>query len=465
MHKEDTDEDVTRTADYKTFDSFIDAVQYYAVNNTIVVASFDITYVSMALNLFLTSFRKFNIKNHLFVASDRLGCAELLSHDAHCIQYMNLSISKNPSYFDQPDYNEKACIKPKIVLDCLKAGFHVLLVDVDIIFLKNPLPFISNYSDCDFVTQTDPLSKEENSGFYLVKASSSGMKLFTKIVEMINGTSRGDQDYVNDALHELEESIKIHRLSPEIYQLGKMFFNKGRRAFAGDNPCINCIIVHNNYIVSLEAKIYRFKEYGMWSVDIGGYYSDKTRKYIKYGNPIDFGAREEFGCNNTMEEVSLKTALIIGHILNRTVIMPRFHCGRKIHICHFGFRFSVRSFELHLPVLETYRENVFLEHPLVPESTKKSVSEMFVFDNPIWQTLTRNAKNQTTNVKVMKTEQYNISDSDIKRWFGSETSQVLQFYSLYNEIFCEDSELSHFYDTLNDAIQASNPMQFRQDDI
>ena len=159
---------------------------------------------------------------------------------------------------------------------------------------------------------------------------------------MINGTSRDDQNYVNDALHDLGESIKIQCLSPELYQLGSVFFTEGRRAFAGDNPCTDCIIVHNNYIVSLEAKIYRFKEYGMWSVDIGGYYSDKTRKYIKYGNPIDFGAREEFGCNNTMEEVSLKTALIIGHILNRTVIMPRFHCGKKIHICHFGFRFSVR---------------------------------------------------------------------------------------------------------------------------
>ncbi|KAK2167065.1 hypothetical protein LSH36_32g10003 [Paralvinella palmiformis] len=301
-HKEDTDEDITRTADYKTFDSFIDAVQYYAVNNTIVVASFDITYVSMALNLFLTSFRKFNINNHLFVASDHLGCAELLSHDAHCIQYMNLSISKSPSYFYEPDYNIKACIKPKIVLDCLKAGFDVLLVDVDIIFLKNPLPFISNYSDCDFITQIDPYFGDINSGFYLVKASSSGLELFTKIVEMINGTSKGDQEYVNDALHELGESIKIQRLSPELYQLGSVFFTEGNRAFAGDNPCTDCIIVHNNYIVSLEAKIYRFKEYGMWSVDIGDYYSDKTRKYIKYGNPIDFGAREEFGCNNTMEE-------------------------------------------------------------------------------------------------------------------------------------------------------------------
>ncbi|KAK2167064.1 hypothetical protein LSH36_32g10004 [Paralvinella palmiformis] len=401
----------------------------------------------------------------------RLGRIENFESDGdfglgiEMLKYMNLSISKNPSYFYETDYNIKACIKPKIVLDCLKTGFDVLLVDLDIVFLKNPLPFISNYSDCDFITQDDPFSRDINSGFYLVKASSSGVKLFTRTVEMINGTSRADQEYVNDALRELGESIKIQCLSPELYQLGSVFFTEGRRAFAGDNPCTDCIIVHNNYIVSLEAKIYRFKEYGMWSVDIGGYYSDKTRKYIKYGNPIDFGAREEFGCSNAMEEVSLKTALIIGHILNRTVIMPRFHCDGKIHICHFGFRFYVRRLELYLPVLETYRENVFLEHPLVPESTKKSVSEMFVFDNPIWQTLTRNDKNQTTNVKVMKTEQYNISDSDIKRWFGSESSQVLQFYSLYHEIFCEDSELRHFQNTIKNAIETANVVQSGQPHI
>ena len=457
-----------RNGNNDTVYRLVEAIHLYAVNGTIVIASFDITYVSMALNLFLTSFKAFNITNHLFVASDHLGCLELLSRGAHCVQYANISIGSGPSYFNQRDYNVKACVKPRIVLDCLEAGFDVLLVDLDIVFLKNPLPSIQECKDCDFVAQIDPDAAEINSGFYLVRHTTSGLTLFRNVVERIANHPRGDQEYVNEALRDFNGTIKIQRLPPDLFPLGNSFFQFGRRQFAGDNPCGECIIVHNNYIVSLQAKIYRFKEYGMWAVDLDGYYSDRTRKYITYGNPIDFYTHDDYKDIDTesMELSSLKNALIIGRILNRTVIMPKFHCYRRsnkrVKMCHFGCRFSVRRFELFLPVLDTYRESVFLEHSLVPESTKKSVSRSYVIDGPVWQMLSRIDRNQTIGVRVLKAEGDSVSEDDVRGWFASEPSRVLNFHSLYIKVVCEDGAFRNYSNTVTDALEPSTVMQFTQ---
>ena len=464
---EDNHVENKRHGNNATFYGLPEAVHHCAASGIIVIASFDVTYVEMALNLYLTSLKAFNITNHLFVASDDLGCEELISHGAHCVQYTNISITSKPSYFNQPDYNKKTCIKPRIVLDCLEAGFDVLLVDLDIVFLKNPLPAVNECKDCDFIAQIDPRGGRINSGFYLVRHTAAGVTLFKNVVKRITNPPKGDQIYLNKVLKDCNGTIKIQRLSPDLFPLGNRFFRDGNRLFVGDNPCKECIIVHNNYIISLEAKIYRFKEYGMWAVDLNGYYSDRTRKYISYGNPIDFYADGDYRNNDTevMELTSLKNALIIGRILNRTVIMPKFHCYNRLEgvsLCHFGYRFFVRRFELLLPVLETYRESVFLEHSLVPKNTKKSVSQSYVIDGPVWQTLSRIDRNQTNGVTVLTPEEDNIPEKDIRRWFASEPSRVLNFHSLYDKIVCEDVNIRYYNSRLENALLASDVLQSKQ---
>ena len=90
--------------------------------------------------------------------------------------------------------------------------------------------------------------------------------------------------------------------------------------FAQNNPCIECILVHNYWIVSYNNKVYRFKELLLWQVDTDGYYSNKNAKYIIYENTQDFGVSQ-----TKKEELNaLKTAFILGHILNRIVILPKF---------------------------------------------------------------------------------------------------------------------------------------------
>ena len=56
------------------------------------------------------------------------------------------------------------------------------------------------------------------------------------------------------------------------YLCGVDYFEKGNRVFPSKEHCTDCMVVHNNWIVSREAKIYRFKEHFMWMYDKDSYY-------------------------------------------------------------------------------------------------------------------------------------------------------------------------------------------------
>ncbi|KAK2140425.1 hypothetical protein LSH36_1357g00009 [Paralvinella palmiformis] len=298
-----------------------------------------------------------------------------------------------------------------------------------------------------------------------------GIRLFDHIVKMITSKPVNDQVYMNRAVRKLGKKIKIRYLPGELFQLGNVFFTKGHRIFIGDNPCNECVLVHNNYIVSLEAKIYRFKEYGLWEVDGHGYYSDSDRKYISYDNPIEFNNKGKYKgfATEKMELMSLKAAFVIGRILNRTVILPKFHChGAKGYnplpgqMCHFGTHYSMRKFESYLPALTTYREHVFLEHPMVPKMINESKSEPFLIDGPVWQHPDGGVSNHPDSLNVLKPKGDRVLSTEVRKWFASKSARILVFHSLYNEFDSDNKEVSDMLDILSKAIKNTDFMQLHQ---
>ena len=69
--------------------------------------------------------------------------------------------------------------------------------------------------------------------------------------------------------------MKILTLDKYRYACGAQYFEDGGRKFPQRDECKNrnapkCRwVVHNNWIVSYEAEVYRFKEHLMWSYDKG----------------------------------------------------------------------------------------------------------------------------------------------------------------------------------------------------
>ena len=136
-----------------------------------------------------------------------------------------------------------------------------------------------------------------------------------------------DQDAIKQItdVMQADGDLTIKVLNQELFPNGVSYFDDGCRMFGDGNWCHDCVIVHNNDILSYSNKVYRFKEHFMWVMDTNGYYSSEKAEYLTFENTLNFSIDKEM---KQVEIQSLKTALLIGHILNRILILPTFHCPK-----------------------------------------------------------------------------------------------------------------------------------------
>jgi len=265
---------------------------------------------------------------------------------------------------------------------------------------------------------------EFNSGFVIVRPSALSLQLYRKMRQLTATTSnRGinDQEALNNALKLMKDHSEHGRvlrtkiLDKEQFVCGKNYFERSGRLFPFDSSSASSnkpIVVHNNYIVSKEAKIYRFREHLMWLYDGDNqYYSSETRNYLTYIN-VNPRSSSSTAKNVVQRELSaLKTALAVGHLLNRVVILPRFHFGDDDdRQCPLNFHVHIKTFDSVFSGL--YRESSFLRHPKVPDSVKQGVKDLQF----------RLHDNQSSNILV--------SGTDVMRLFGTESAKVIHLTDL-----------------------------------
>ena len=194
--------------------------------------------------------------------------------------------------------------------------------------------------------------------------------------------------------------------------------------------------MHNNHYFTKSGKIHRFKETGLWVVEKNQYYSNKTEKCIRCSNPIDFV------CDKNMTLIQEKHALVtdmtVGTVLNRIVILPKFHChGRgneacqkSVDRCAFNSRFHVETFDKLFD--RKYRESVFLSHPKVPNVVKQSVSPKIKITDVFGEEHSKKSMNRSNRFWT----------KDVKQWLEKgpmSNYSVLDFDSLYFKLHHDDS--------------------------
>ncbi|ELT98190.1 hypothetical protein CAPTEDRAFT_212399 [Capitella teleta] len=408
-----------------------DILRKRAIDNIIILVCVDSGYSRMAMNLYYTSFHKLSINNYLFMGTDDQICATLQKQGFACYTYQESPIHDSVSNWGTVEFSRKTHHKTKVTLDALLLGYTVLLVDVDIIFFHNPFPYLI-CKRCDIQIQND--MTEGNSGFYLARPTTASITLHQKAynASLLPGALSNQKvlDRIMERMSQ-EHELVMQTLPKKQFPNGEVYFEEGRRMFANDNPCNDCVIVHNNWMLTGAAKELRFKESGLWQVDTNGYYSDPNNKYILYHNPEDFGPQVTL----EVETKALKAALVLGQVLNRTVILPRFHCygciygacKNKHERCAFGTFYKVADFDKSFS--GAYRESSFLEHPLVPHDIKTSLSPEFFIS-------TKSNLQPKTPGKVHLRKPINghtPSPSEIRLWFKNLSKyHILQFHSLYD---------------------------------
>ena len=420
----------------KSYRTYEEALRERAHKNVVYLLPVDFSYQSMALNAYLTSLARFSISNYLFVGMDNTTCPALQNQHIACFPFVQTSLvidGNIASVYGTVSFKRKTHIKTKLALDALELGLTVILMDVDIAFLRDPMPFLK-CAGCDMMIQSDVYAV--NSGFYLAYPTPASLKLHQRAWQLATsplGSQKSNQKILNGLIKEMKMTKKLHIkvLNSHLFAPGLIYFDQKKRRFYFDNAQHKEVLVHNNWIYTSAAKMYRFKEQLLWKVDTNGYYTDTTRKYIYFGNPLLFD-----DCSETVdaETSSLKAALAMGYILNRTVILPTFTCCRP-HIasaakmnngCPLHFNYKVAVFDQAFG--GQYREHVFLHNELVPNKYKKKV-ETFIIANGM------HATNVHSDVTVKTPAgSKGATEEELVRWFKKNLQPVLTFHSLYGAV-------------------------------
>lgn len=421
--------------DRKSTLAFREAVQRaVGCDRTVFLSTVDTAYVTMAANLYMTSFSPFNI-NYLFVGTDRGACRLLRVQvpAVACVTYFADADGNKSSNWGSANFRRKTHYKTKIILEALRMGLTVVIVDLDIVFFRNPLPFMTCVS-CDVQIQSDVY--EGNSGFYMARPTNASVELHDRAMRLGATNPRlSNQKALGQTIGVMRRRrrIRLSTLDRKQFPCGVKYYEDMGVMFAGDVTCDDCVIVHNNWIVSQEAKIYRFKETGMWQVDAGGYYTDPDRKYLAYGNPLDFGRDATLG----EERDALRAALFLGALLNRTVILPAFHCHgcgygackNRERRCALNTFFRIASFDQEFSGL--YREHVFLLHAKVPDSVKRNQSGEVLVCSGCLPSMIVGPKVQ---VLLASNTTSGPTEDELLAWFNTGSLAdfaVLRFHSLY----------------------------------
>lgn len=299
----------------------------------------------VAMNFFETSIKRLNITSYLFLSPNSDACHLLRNESIACFEYGSDPASDKRSVYMSKDFVRKMNLRTRMILEALKLGYNVLHTDVDVFFYRDPFDDLPcQDGSCDAAILWDGVV--HNAGFLYVHSTPSAILLYEDMQKTAETTGKDDQTALNDALHRLGKKISFITLPIKKYACGKYFYELRRNSGDGlpADYVKDVVVVHNNWIVGIEAKVYRFKEMQQWYYDGNAYYSSETTRYLVYENTEPKSVlveKAEIGWEK--EKMALQNALMIGAVLNRAVIFPQFHWGARL--CSFLCWNKFKDFE------------------------------------------------------------------------------------------------------------------------
>ena len=275
------------------------------------------------------------------------------------------------------------------------------------------------------------------------------MAAFTKTF-----SSKSHQQNINDIIRRmvLEDNLNIISLNMDRFVNGRYCRYK---YFYSDLKLVNnWIIFHNNWLFGFKTKRYKLKEYKMWMVNTNKYYSSPTGRYLTYSNPIDFGMSQTV----YEEETALKNAFFLGLLLDRTVILPKFHCyiplinrttetrSGEFHTkdCNYMGNYIIKSLDENME----YRENLFLESPLVPIKVKLSRTSQILIDNYTseFSHYKRNFSTAPIRISMKRPPKGFLEINDLLNNLDKYSNfRVLTFHSLYGNLIPYGEEQFNYH--------------------
>jgi hypothetical protein len=228
--------------------------------NDIILTYVDIGFLDMAFNFIEASIKRNNISNILMAAESNLTCAKMEECGIPCYVVKSRFRNNQPSgsRFGTQSFITKMNIRIDMILDALKAGYNVLHSDGDIYFQANPFDHLDCGKQYDMCTLWDHAGP--NAGFLYVQTNNNTVWMYEEMKNFAIASPRtNDQINLN---RYIGIGTKMNRIRHKVLDKGKFlcgkdYFERGRH-FYGQNPCEQCVVIHDNWIVGHSTKVYRF---------------------------------------------------------------------------------------------------------------------------------------------------------------------------------------------------------------
>ena len=261
------------------------------------------------------------------------------------------------------------------LLAMLKTGISLFVLDLDVIVLRDPLPWLVRHapgglSNLDLLLQSDardgttgfeldPDLLERrlglrgarnwtyvNGGTFFCRASPATIAFFQRIWRLISSSERppNEQDVLNRELAASRSASLLHwgLLPPAIFPNGFVYFI---RPIVAKRP----VLVHANWIDGIKQKVYHLREAGLWALDSED--DGSNERLLSIGDGTDGGNRGNLAF--AAHRRALRDALAVAQALNRTLVLPqlpvsRTSSARTRTLAHyFDYASFVRSFPRH----------------------------------------------------------------------------------------------------------------------
>ncbi|XP_071702173.1 arabinosyltransferase XEG113 [Rutidosis leptorrhynchoides] len=373
--------------------------------------------------------------------------------------------------------------REKVILidSMLPFGYELLMCDTDMVWLKNPLPYLARYPEADVLTSTDQVTPTVtddrldmwqqvggayNIGIFHWRPTDSAKKLANEWKEMLLADDKiWDQNGFNDLVHRQlgpsvdEESglvyaydgtLKLGLLPASIFCSGHTYFVQAMYQQLRLEP----YAVHTTFqYAGTEGKRHRLRE-AMVFYDQPEYY-DSPGGFLTFRPSIpksllldgEHNLETHFALVNYQMK-QIRTALAMASVLNRTLVMPPLWCRldrlwfphpgvlvgsmtRQPFICPLDHVFEVQTMLKALPEEEfgpgiNIREYSFFDNPLMPARVKDSW-----LDVQLCQEGSDNCQSNITSTNGILRYPRNSNEETLKTVFAPfKTVKVIQFSSM-----------------------------------
>ncbi|KAJ9549635.1 hypothetical protein OSB04_022178 [Centaurea solstitialis] len=379
-----------------------------------------------------------------------------------------------------PTFHKMGREKVILIDSMLPFGYELLMCDTDMVWLKNPLPYLARYPEADVLTSTDqvtPTVSDDrldiwqqvgaayNIGIFHWRPSDSAKKLAKEWKDLLLADDKiWDQNGFNDLVHRqlgpsvdeesglvyaYDGSLKLGLLPASIFCSGHTYFVQAMYQQLRLEP----YAVHTTFqYAGTEGKRHRLRE-AMVFYDPPEYY-DSPGGFLTFKPSIPknllLDGEHNLDTHFTLVNYQMKqirSALAIASILNRTLVMPPLWCRldrlwfphpgvlvgsmtRQPFICPLDHVFEVHTMLKALPEEEfgpgiDIREYSLFDNPLMPAQVKESW-----LDVQLCQQGSESCQSNSTNAKVLRFPR-GSNEETFKTFFSPlKDVKVIQFSSM-----------------------------------